>query len=382
MIRLNQNRGFTLVEVVMVIIILGILASIAVKSLSSGLESTRVEETKKELRSLAMAIYGNPELFANGIRTDYGYIGDVGGMPPNLDALVTNPGYGSWNGPYIHSDFAGYSDDFKKDAWGINYIYSGSNFIRSTGGGTDTIDFTLTPSLNHLLANTVSGYITDAVGNPPGDSSAQLRVRLRYPNGAGGYRDSIIVPNSSGYFSFEDCVPIGNHTIEAIYASTDDTVLSYVSVVPKSNARTALRFPGSLWASSPGGPQSGSGLLEYVAGSARAYGGGNASIEFTVQNNSDQSGTISWIRLTYAEVAYYQKVTWDGGTLFNNSNPRAGSNEQVNLSAPQNIVPYQSAFKIEIENFKNSPVGGANVDMSGKDVTVEFSDGTVISFTT
>jgi general secretion pathway protein G len=380
---INKNSGFTLVEVVMVIIILGIIAGIAMKSLDSGLEATRIEETKNELRHLSMAISGNPELYSNGVRTDYGYIGDVGTMPVNLDALVSNPGYATWRGPYIHSDFTNHPDDFKQDAWGYAYLYTGGNYIRSTGMQSDTIDFMLTPSLSDFTANTVSGRITDAVGNPPGDESNGISVRLRYPNGAGGYKDSVLTPNSSGYFSFQSCVPIGNHTIEAVYASTNDTLISFVSVIPKSEVKTNLRFAGALWAADEGPGEGASESFEYIDGSGRALGSGNSNIQFKIKNTSDQPIVVTWIRVTYDGEAYYQIIKWAGKTVFNNSSPRAGSDDQVGFSTPQYVVPYAPSITLRLNKFKDVPEGGgSNVNMSGKDITIEFSDGSVINFST
>lgn len=247
---INRNQGFTLVEVVMVIIILGILASIAMKSLDTVLQTTRIEETKRELRMLAIAIAGNAELYSSGLRTDFGYVGDIGNLPTSLDDLVTNPGYSTWNGPYIKSDFTSFSDDFKMDAWGNNYIYTGSNTILSTGGGQDSLRFLLSPGITDFTSNTVTGTVTDALGNPPGDSNVSVQIILSYPNGFGSYKDSVLQPNPSGYFSFVSTVPIGNHTIRVIYQSTNDTVVSFVSVPPKSDVIINLKLPGSLWASS------------------------------------------------------------------------------------------------------------------------------------
>jgi general secretion pathway protein G len=189
---LNRNNGFTLVEVVMVIIILGILASIAMKSLDTVLQTTRIEETKRELRMLAIAIACNSELYSSGLRTDYGYVGDIGNLPTSLDDLVTNPGYSTWNGPYIKSDFTSFSDDFKLDAWGNNYIYTGGNTILSTGNGQDSLRFLLSPGVTDFTSNTVTGTVTDALGNPPGDSNAFVQVILSYPNGFGSYKDSAL----------------------------------------------------------------------------------------------------------------------------------------------------------------------------------------------
>ena len=101
--RETSRRGFTLVEVVIVIILLGIIAAVAVGRLTTSLETARVEQTKAEMQALARAIVGNPDVYSRGARTDFGYVGDIGALPFSLDNLVTNPGYASWNGPYLTS---------------------------------------------------------------------------------------------------------------------------------------------------------------------------------------------------------------------------------------------------------------------------------------
>ncbi|RME30712.1 MAG: type II secretion system protein, partial [Candidatus Zixiibacteriota bacterium] len=102
--RLRGQRGYSLIELVVVLIIVGILASVALKSLRTAGVVAKTEQTRHELDKLAWAITGNPERSSGGVRSDYGYIGDVGALPPNLDALVTNPGYATWKGPYIRDD--------------------------------------------------------------------------------------------------------------------------------------------------------------------------------------------------------------------------------------------------------------------------------------
>ena len=71
------------------------------------------------MEMLARAIVGNPSLTQNGARSDFGYVGDVGAFPPNLQALYQSPGgYATWDGPYVTTSFAVDSTGFKTDAWG------------------------------------------------------------------------------------------------------------------------------------------------------------------------------------------------------------------------------------------------------------------------
>jgi general secretion pathway protein G len=372
--------GFTLVEVIMVIVILGVLAAVAMKTLDSGLETSRIEETRQEMDQLAKAICGNPELFSGGMRTDFGYVGDVGALPANLDALVSNPGYGTWRGPYAKSDYSNFSEDYKRDAWGQAYVYSGSTTITSVGGAPDTLKRILASSTSELTSNTVAGQISDAAGNPPGDSAAHVRIILSYPNGTGGTNDSIVIPNRSGSFTFPSCVPIGNRRLRAVYLTTHDTVQSTVSVLPKSTAQTTLRFPGALWAATSG---SGTSSLQLVPSSVVISGGGRNNIQFSVENPTTSSKFITSIKVTYTPVAYYRQVVWATTTVFNRTTPRAGSDQIVTFSAGMPIGGYGAAVRIQINDFRATPTGtGATVSMSGTPITVLLSDGSSITFTT
>jgi general secretion pathway protein G len=378
------HSGFTLVEVIMVIVILGVLAAVAMKSLDSGLAISRIEETRRELDQLSQAISGNTSLFANGIRTDFGYLGDVGSMPATLDALVSNPGYATWKGPYIKSDFSGYADDFKQDAWGQPYSYSGGPTITSTGGSPDTLVRVLATAITQFTANSVSGHISDAAGNPPGDSATKVRVILSYPNGAGSMRDSTLTPNTSGVFAFTGCIPIGNRTLRAVYQSTNDTVQTVVSVLPNSTVQATLRFPGALWAATGGGGGGGGPSdLQLVPGSVITSGSSKNNIQFSVENPSTSSKYINTIKLTYAKVAYYRRVIWVSTTVFNNQNPRAASGQTVSFSTGMTIGGYGQVARIQVNEFRSTPSGGgSNVNMSATSITVEFSDGSIITFTT
>ncbi len=241
--RMNQ-KGFTLIELVLIILLIGVISSLAVRKMSTSVNTAQYEQTKKELDQLAYAIVGNPNVYTNGSRTDFGYVGDVGALPPNLNALYQNPGgYTSWDGPYITN---GTSDnDFQKDAWNVDYILS-STSIRSTGSGSN-IDKDFTPTTTALLANSLYGYIIDASGQAPGAVyKDSLIVQMRYPNGSGGYSTVSVVPDNSGNFSFYS-LPIGVHTLSVIYIPDSDTVTYSVAIAPESENKLAIAFPADLF---------------------------------------------------------------------------------------------------------------------------------------
>jgi len=379
---MKNRNGFTLMELIAVIVILGIVASVAMRTIDKSLDNARFDNTRIEMDQLVYAISGNPDLFANGMRTDFGYVGDVGAMPASLNDLVTDPGYSTWDGPYVSSDFAQVADDYKRDAWGELYTFNTTN-IESSGGSGGTLTRTVCSSAAYLTQNSVLGSITDAAGNPPGDSSSRVSVILQFPNGVGGLKDSSVTVSSGGAFSFTSAVPIGNHMITAVYSATDDTVCAYISVLPGGESYASLRFPGALWAASSGGGGGGSsGSLIYVAGSANVTGGQNDNVEFNIQNSGSSDVTVTWIVLTYTHspTAYVERVKWGNSTVFNSSNPRGASGDTLTFSSSKTISA-SATQTIKLQRFRDSQSGGAsNVDMSSTDFSVTFSDGSVVTF--
>ena len=63
MIKLRGNsRGFTMIELVMVIIVIGIITAVATVKMLPSIEGSKYEATKSEMQALAFAIAGNPDV--------------------------------------------------------------------------------------------------------------------------------------------------------------------------------------------------------------------------------------------------------------------------------------------------------------------------------
>ncbi len=247
--RLSGHFGYTLIELVLVLIIIGIIASVALNALSRSTDVARVEKTRRTLDQVAYAIAGNPALISGGGRTDYGYIGDVGSLPPNLDALTQNPGgYSTWHGPYIRDDFTGGGTGtaYKADAWGKTLAYSAGTTVSSSGGGS-TITREYADSLGALLRNTVTTVVTDLDKGVPGETyDDSVQVLLTVPNGSGGMTTKLRHPNATGYVEF-DSIPIGLHDLRVVYLPTHDTVYRKAHVDPAQNTYTEISLSEKVW---------------------------------------------------------------------------------------------------------------------------------------
>ena len=371
-----NQKGFTLIELVVVIIIAGILVAIAVRKIAPVADSIKTEAARQEMDLLAIAIVGNPDLRNNGVRTDFGYVGDVGAMPPDLEALRTNPGsYTTWKGPYIDDEFVQATNDFKKDAWNSDYTYSAGVTITSTGSGSDIIR-KLAGTTDELLRNQVTGNLFDLDGTPPGNIyKDSLTLRMTVPDGAGGTVVKTSNPDGGGFFSF-DSIPIGNHDLEIIYIPDNDTIRRFVVVTPNSELYNQYQLVSNVWIA--GGS---SGYLTKVGGSDSLVAGCKG-IFFWIVNNSGSTIDIDSITLTWSSpTAYYRYVKWGGVTVFNRNSPKAASGETVALATAQSINDGVS-LRVDLDGFKANPTGGAGVNMNGVTFTVEFSDGSSMTVTT
>lgn len=372
----GSDKGFTIIELILVIVIVAILAAIAAKKLAPLADTFRLEDTRRELDNIALAITGNPELRNGGIRTDFGYVGDVGALPPDLDGLISNPGsYSTWNGPYIKHAFEQAADNFKIDAWQTDYVYAGGITITSSGSGENIIR-RLAGSSDELLRNRISGNIYDADGTPPGNVyKDSIAIRLTVPDGVGGTTVKTAAVGGGGYFSF-DSIPVGNHALELIYKPDNDTLTRFVAVTPGSNPYARHNLASNVWKSIG----TSSGIVK-VAGSdslvADCHG-----FYFWIENNTGAAISIDSVTLTWSpSSAFFRYIKWDGVTVFDRVNPKAGSGETISFTSTQTILDGQT-LRIDFDFFKGSPTGGADADMDNLTFTVDFDDGSSMTVNT
>lgn len=112
-----NKKGFTLIELMLVVIILGVLAAMVMPRLVGRSEQARIAAAKADINAnIALAL----DLFEM----------DAGYYPEKLEDLSVNPGLEeAWKGPYLKKE--------PKDPWGNLYIYkkiSADEYALSSAG--------------------------------------------------------------------------------------------------------------------------------------------------------------------------------------------------------------------------------------------------------
>ena len=110
----RATAGFSLAELMVVIVIIGLLATLVVPNVISKLSMAKIAVVKADINTIAQGV------------TEY-YMMNNGQYPDSLEALVTE----NENGDKILD-----RDSVPKDPWGNEYIYDidGSKFTVSTYG--------------------------------------------------------------------------------------------------------------------------------------------------------------------------------------------------------------------------------------------------------
>lgn len=100
----SSKAGFTLVEILLVVAILGILAGVAVIGVRGRTDKANKSACRASIQAIRTAIDA--------------YDVDNGTYPPSLQSLVARDSAPNWSGPYIQEA------RMLKDPWGHEFQYS------------------------------------------------------------------------------------------------------------------------------------------------------------------------------------------------------------------------------------------------------------------
>ena len=389
-VNLIGTKGFTLLEVIIILAITGLLAGGLVTVGHQVIKKGQEDKTIEHLKRLRVAVMGDPLDVRHGVRTSFGYFGDMGVLPSILDNLYKkgtqtpyslnqslNTGAG-WNGPYISPETIEYLNNLKKDYFGKDLQYTSpasfTKYVDSTVGVT--VEEKITSSgrehltgtgddlsavfFNNELYSRVSGFIRDADGN----SIQGVTLAINYPSN-GSLTTTTATTDANGLYSFNN-VPYGNHSL-------------------------SITTPRLFLASG--------------TGNTTANG---AIVTFSIINASTSSITLTSLRADYSiKPPTYYGAVYVGGTSVKTNNPRVGTGTTVTFTAtaagttytpgavavcvqsPVTEVPdtYLSRLgvgavtEISLVDFYDSPSGGNSINMTGVVFTITFSDGSVVILT-
>lgn len=285
-----RSRGFTLLEMLLVLFLIGLMASAGLMLTENVEDQARYDETKRRMELVRRAIVGDTARSINGSAEIGGFAADMGRLPDCLAELLApfdcadpanplplwsedaNSGLAAgWRGPYVQAlpDFDGarrlpdaYGNDdggpnfgwgFLNDAGAIRLQSSGLNGIFDGASGDDypagaTLD--LVPALVNVFDyrvdfrhwDTLTIRFENISNNVIAITQNSLRLVLSYADDALGTSDSAAFPSAnlvipSASVTGSVAVTTADTLSVPIGASLTDTTLSFTG-------NGEVRFPG------------------------------------------------------------------------------------------------------------------------------------------
>lgn len=102
--RQRRHQAFTLIEIMIVVVIIGMLAALVGPRIIGSMDKARVNTTKAQLVNLKDAVQR--------------FYMDCSEYPRTLEDLLAKTGNAKWDGPYLDAK------SLPQDGWGNDFVYS------------------------------------------------------------------------------------------------------------------------------------------------------------------------------------------------------------------------------------------------------------------
>ncbi|MCF7805798.1 MAG: type II secretion system protein GspG [Candidatus Marinimicrobia bacterium] len=357
---LSGNRGFTLFQLIGVLVAVAIVATLALQVVAKSVAKSNYTIAKQEMVEIGYAIAGNPQ-----IAGECGYVGDVGALPSSLMDLIKKPAdvCDSWNGPYLDvTEYPNNPEKAIKDPWNNEYGYDDGTVVVYSNGpnGVDT-----------LLTYKFASSEEDILNN-----------------------DMTISFNRAGYTPYVlsgcDTVPFTkvNNTDNQWIADGLTKCPGDIFYIDSNGDKQPITGNENI-ASQSETNSPGVGIIQYVnspeSKKADVYGGNNHIVDYTAENTGDVSFQIRQMRITWESFGNYwgpfqpklASATVEGNTLFNHVNQGEGARLNsggiihFGSNEPFTFTPGQMDFTSMV--FQDVVKGDVyNVDMRGTRFTIDY----------
>ncbi len=376
-----KGQGFTLMELLVVLLIIGILSTVALRTIDATRDRGLFDQTTKEMNQLVQAIVGNPDLTYDGRRVDFGFYGDMERLPDSLRELVQSSGDPAWHGPYLRLMAVGDSVSYLYDGWGHLYTPNWTQGTITSNNGKYQMTVKIADDMSQLNDNIVSGSFLDRDGNPPGMTASNVsEVRLYYNNpfAHGNIQFASVRPEPGGSYEISNTlaggnqvVPIGIHEMKAIVPGGEE-LTRYVTVVPRSHTVVDFKFSSSFW-----------NRLKMVGAPVPTPDNDG----FLIQIVNDQANDVTISSLVFLhtpDTAFMRdfRIGSDkAGYPLLNGVPGTGPGDTVNF-APVTIAPDGAQLvELAFQSFRTTELWppGDTFNVSGQAFQFRFSDGSEIT---
>ena len=362
-------------EVIIMIAIIAVIMATGMKANQNVQFREKFENTIVEMQMLKRAIVGNSLLRTNGIRNDFGYVGEMGRLPSSLSELMTRATqsavvYNStlhlssgWAGPYLQETFTNYTSNPLTDEfdnlydWDLTELPNSGDTISAriiSLGADDAIDGTgIDADITlEIFKREWIGNITGKAFDSAGKKMKKATVKLYYPNGSGGISTKTKITNGKGVFSFFQ-IPFGPRSLSFTPKGGAEAPPRQIRIDTAANTLPDINNIGSI----------------LLAGSS-VSGPSNNYVNVNLTNDLGKDVTLIDWKAVYSNSTFYDLLNIGGTSHWSSTFPKAGTDDRLSTIPPftSYIFANSSTITFQMRAFQDG--SGTNVNMSGTPFTV------------